>query len=139
MTVATTLQEGFDELLSRASRTVRIDYYNLVYDSVYDEPVNLIQSGNTLFVSGIILPTDLRKGTSDALLMEQGKITNGDIKLFLSGGISINNDNQKIQFQLGSPTGPAYSLIPDGTVTPQVNGVDIYKKIYLRKLTGSLI
>ena len=139
MSIKTKLQKGLDRLMSEASREIQIQKFNQIYDSVYDEPVSLVQTGSTVFTRGIILPIDSRTGTSDALLLEQGKIANSDLKLFISGGTSMENNNTRIKVTIGSPTGDAYTIISAGVITPQVEGTEIYKKVYLRRLTGSMI
>ena len=77
------------------------------------------------------------EGTQDAVLMQQGKLLNNDRRLYVAGSVDTSG---LWKLGIGSPTGDEYSLATDGGVTAwSIADTDIYKKIYLRRLTnGSL-
>ena|SRR3990167_128671 len=143
---------GFRRMLDRAGTQISVKYYlNNIGSgtgSIYDEPSipGLVQSGNTLWTSGILFTLD-PKSSSDGLLMEQGKIGIGDIKLFLNGSLALSpNTGSVLQVKVGigslsNQSGTSfYALIPLGADAEQVSGVEVYKKGYFRRLTnGSLV
>lgn len=137
MSVKNGLAAGFSSIISKAGLPIRIRYFTQSYDDVYDDSVVLTQSGTDLWTSGIFMPISTSRGT-DFLLLEQGKIDNSDSKLYANGSLVIIRDDLQAKITIGSP-GIDYSVLSDGAITHQVEGVNIYKKVYLRKLTGSLI
>jgi hypothetical protein len=129
---------GFNHILGKAGESVRIKYYTQSTGSVYDDDVTLTNSGNS-WVSGIILSLNGITSSEDANLLEQGKLINSDKKIFFNGSIVLIGSILQVKIQIGSPTGDNYSVIPDGTQTYEVNGIPVYKKVYIRKLiNGSL-
>jgi len=137
MSTSNSLQQGFNSIITKAGTQVRLKYYSQGYDDVYDDSVTLVQSGADLWTSGIVLAISSGKG-QDNLLLEQGKLTNSDKKLFLNGSLLLTGNKMQVKFMIGSP-GYEYSILPDGTSTHEVEGQTIYTKVYLRRLTGSLI
>lgn len=73
--------------------------------------------------------------------MEQGKLMNSDKKLYVNGSLFLTGSSLQVKIQIGStPAGcENYTIIPDGAVTYEVGGQTIYKKAFLRRLTGSII
>lgn len=140
MTTANRLGAGFQKMIDRAGRPILVRYFETTIGSVYDDDTTLSQSGNDLWTSGVILPIDSREGSFDSVLVEQGKLINNDSRLFVHGSLSMTGSELKVSVQIGSPTGDRFSIIPDGTIAAEVGGVQIYRKVFLRKLTlGSLI
>lgn len=136
MTVANRFSSGFLSLLNKAGNQIRVQYYDMSFDDVYDEAENensYILSG-TLWTSGIILPLNNRRGSEDAVLVEQGKLQEKDKKLFVNGSMAFSGEDQVVKVMIGSPSGDVYSTIPLGGIKYDVLGVDIYKKQYLRFL-----
>ena len=132
--------QAFSKAQSQFADQVRVRYFNKAYDDVYDDSMQLVQSGVDLWVSGTIQSLDTTRGSTDANLLEQGKLVNNDTKIFFHGSLVLTDTNQVFKLQIGSPIGNEYSLIPIGGIDKQVQGTKIYKMAYVRMLTnGSLI
>lgn len=80
-------------------------------------------------------PITTRTGTTDAFLVEQGKLHTNDIKLYIAGSHSTSGAG--IRIGLGSPPINDYRIIEDGVESWSQMGGIIYKKLFLRALTGS--
>lgn len=119
---------GFNNILRKGGTQVQIVYFNTIYNDIYDDDVNLFSSGS-LNLSGLVFPV---KGSD--YIAEQGDIKTTDLKLYICG--SISTDLCKIR--VGSPY-EYYSVVPDGKVVYEEEGNKIYQKIYIRKLTGSVL
>lgn len=135
----TKLVAALNKTIDLAGTSFRIRYYDLVYDEVYDEATELIQSGTDTWISGVVFPVKGREGSSEAVLMSQGKLVDSDKILFTNGSISFGGVSQSVDVQLGSPTGELYTTIEAGGIVYETENVPVYKKQYIRKLTGSLI
>jgi len=141
MTIVEDFQNGVNEAL-KFGQQLRIKYYNVGFGagSYYDDDVALTQSGVDYWASGVILPIANARGSSDAVLLEQGKILMNDTKLYIDGSI---NTSGTIKIGLGSysnMSGCEYSLLSEGVMKWEVNDTDILKKLYIRTLlTGSLL
>ncbi len=141
MTIVEDFQNGVTEALDLGQQ-VRIKYYNTDYGagSYYDDDVTLTQSGNDFWTSGVVLPISNARGSSDSVLLEQGKILTNDTKLYIAGSISTSGT---IKVGLGSysnMSGVEYSLLSEGVMNWEINDTDILKKLFIRLLTnGSLI
>ena len=137
MTVADKLSLGFASILSKAGTQISVRYYDVVYDTVYDEQTSLVLSG-TLWTSGVNMPINSRRGSEDSVLLEQGNVQSKDRKLYVNGSLDMTGPDQVIKVQIGSPTGDIYTTIPLGGIVYEVTGTDIYKRQYLTLLnTGS--
>ena len=140
MTTASDLVDKFDKLLGYGEQ-VRVKYYNTQDTGDYDDDITLTQSGTDLWVSGVVQPISSNQYSSDALLLEQGKILQDDKKIYIAGDIKTSGLGPiKIGLN-GSPTSEQYRILEDGQVTEWgVNGSAIYKKLYIKYLTnGSFV
>jgi len=140
MTTASNLVDKFDKLLGYGEQ-VRVKYYNTQDTGDYDDDITLTQSGTDLWVSGVVQPISSNQYSSDALLLEQGKILMDDKKLYVAGNTQTSGLGPiKIGLN-GSPTSKQYRILTDGQVTEWgVNGSAIYKKLYIKYLTnGSFV
>jgi len=138
MTIISDFQNGVDEAL-KYGQQIRIKYYNVGFGagSYYDDDATLTQSGAGFWCSGVILPISNAQGSSEAILMEQGKLLTNDTKLYVDGSI---NTSGTIKIGLGSPVNGEYSLLSEGVKKWNVNDTSILKKLFIRKLlTGSLM
>jgi len=139
MGITNSLQNGLSRIITIAGRPIRVIYFSETIDPVYDDDVTLTVSGNS-FTSGIVLPLSNTQGSKDSLLLEQGKLQNDDMKLYLSGNIALTGSETQTRIQLGSNAGNSYELIGPGPILLEVAGTSIYKKAYIRRLNnGSLI
>ena len=141
MTIVGDFQIGVAEAL-KFGQLVRLKYYNVGYGagSYYDDDIILTQSGVDLWTSGVILPITTQQGSSESILVEQGKLLTNDTKLYIDGRIPTSGT---IKIGLGSyanMSGCEYSLLGDGINQWNVNDISILKKLYIRRLTnGSFI
>lgn len=137
MSVTNVLQNGLNSIIQKAGQQVRVRTFLKTVGSVWDDDVSLTAQADT-WTSGVIMPV---RGltSSESMLMQQGKISNEDKILFMSGTNILGSTNI-IKVGLGSPTTEEYTIVPDGMTTWGVYNTDIFSKLYIRKLTnGSLI
>ena len=142
MTVQSQLAAGLRKIIERAGTPIRVRYFTLGYGSVWDDDVTLTISGNDLWTSGIVLPINTQRGTFDSILVEQGKLIEGDVKLFTHGSLLITGSQFMFRIQIGSTTsGLEYTMITPGVISHEVSNTKIYKTIYLRQIgiNGSLL
>ncbi len=137
--IGSDFKDGLNEVL-KYGQLVRIRYFNPTpgAGSYYDDNVSLSVSGN-LWVSGVVLPIDRSRGSSDAILVEQGNLLTTDTKLYIDGLVDTSG-TLKIGFPSGNPPTNEYSVLPEGIIDWSVNAEPIVNKLYLRRLTtGSLV
>ena len=143
MTVSSQLLNGLSKLFQKAGTQISVTYYLQTTGSIYDEGDSLAKSGNTVWTSGIVFPLD-PKSSVDGVLMQQGKLADGDIKLYVTGSLILGTNQDSIgsllytKVGIGSP-GVFYTLIPVGGVPMEVESIKIFKRGFIRRLTGSLL
>lgn len=141
MSVQSNLTEGMRKIIERAGTPIRLRYFTLTIGSVWDDDVTLTVSGNDLWTSGVVLPLSSQRNSFDSILLEQGKLIEGDVKLFTHGSLLVTGSEFMVRIQLGSTTsGLEYTTLPNIT-THEVSNTKIYKTIYLRQIgiNGSLL
>jgi hypothetical protein len=141
MALKDSLIAGMQKLIDRAGTPIKISYYSQTIGSVWDDEVVLTNT-SSVWTSGIELPINTQKGSFDSLLQEQGKLIDGDIKLFTDGTIFLNSSGNQFKIGIGGSPVPLrqYYMIPDGALNIRASNTNIYRKIYLRQLTnGSLV
>lgn len=136
MTVQKFLEKGLQRIFKEGQVSdINIISYTFVDDgagSDYDDVVTTTSTGSVQ-TSGVIFPVTTSQGSSEALLIEQGKLLTEDKTLYTgsvntSGALVFNIDTN------------FYSVIPDGIQEWEIGGNVIFKKIFLRSnRTGSLI
>ena len=63
-----------------------------------------------------------------------------DLRLYFNGSLLRTGSERLVTIGIGSPVGEVFTTIPDGTIRAEVEGVPIYKKVFLSRLPlGSLI
>jgi len=139
MGVNTKLTQALNRTMQLAGTQIRVRYYETVFDDVYDEAIELIQSGNSLWTSGIVFPIRAKEGSSESILMSQGKLQDSDKKLYTNGSLALAGSILNVDIQLGSPSGELYAMIPDGGIVYEAEGAPVFKYQFIRRLTGSLI
>lgn len=131
------LLAGFNRLRDKAGTTVTVRYFAQTIGSIYDDDYSLAQSGNNLLFSGIVFPLS-PKSSEDMVLLEQGKINHQDMKLFMPGSILLNMPTGSLyvcDLRIGSPA--QKYVIKEGGGTPwEIQGTEIYKKVYISRLIG---
>ncbi len=140
MTAISDFQAGVNEVLLYGQQ-IRFRYFDVGLDSgdYYDDDVTLTVSGDDFWTSGVVLPISNTRGSSDAVLLEQGKILMNDTKLYIAGDINTSG-TWKLGLGSTDSNDTQYSLLSEGVQKWDVNETPILKKLYVRKLlTGSMI
>ena len=118
---------------------MRIKYFSVNTGSVWDDERTLTASGTDTWISGIVLPVSLNRGSNDSILVEQGNLIPSDKKIFVNGSVLFTGSVLTLRVQIGSPNGDEYEFIQPGGITNVWADTEIYKKAYLRFLpTGEL-
>jgi hypothetical protein len=129
---------AFAKAQSDWGRPIKIRYFSQTIGSVWDDQVVLSESGTGIWTTGVLLPVS-PTSSSDSLLMEQGKLMDSDQRLYVNGSLLLTGSIYQVQVQIGSPSGEQYSIIEPGFMAYETQGVQIYKKAYIRRLPiGSL-
>ena len=140
-TVLDKLKSDFTKFVNAEGTTLRLKYYaGSVSTAEWDDAQAFTQSGADVWTSGVCLPILNIQGSSEAVLVEQGKIKTEDKRFYIQGEVSLNAPSQgSIKIGLGSPIINEHSMIPDGVENwPPISGECVYKKLYGRILgTGS--
>jgi len=139
---SSSLQSDISQVLKYGEQ-IRFKYYNTSFGagSYYDDDVSYTQSGTDFWTSGLVQPIDKVTGGYDSLLLQQGKITVDDKKCYVLGTVQTSGLGPIKIGMTGSPTTRQYEILNDGqTISWNVNGSSVYKKIYCRFLAnGSFI
>ena len=138
MDISQQLIYGFDKLIERSGKIIRLRYFTQTLGSIYDDDVTLTISGNDIYTSGIVLPINSKEGTFENLMVEQGKLNPWDQRLYVTGSLLFNSGALNVKIGLGSPISNTeqYSIIPLGGITAEANATQIYKKVYIRRIFG---
>ncbi len=133
-------KDDFDSLLEFGEQVV-FKYYTHSFGAGYDDEITLTQSGTDFWVSGIVQPISNKQFSSEALLLEQGKLLLDDRKLYVSGEVQTSGASPIKIGMTGSPTTQQYQILGEGQVTEwDINGDPVYKKVFVRFLpNGSFI
>lgn len=120
---------------------IRFRYFTVSgADSGYDDDVTLVQSGTDFWVSGLLQPLNIEnpRGSKDAVLLEQGKIKQDDLKLYVLGTV---NTSGTLRIGIGSANPPTneYRINDGGVTTWTLGNQDVYKKLYVSYLTTGSI
>ena len=129
------LSDGLIYGIRQAGNVLRVRYYTETIGSVWDDDRTVTQSGTDLYISGLYETLDNTKGSSDQILLEEGRIKFNDSKLFVNGSIQTTSGTRVFTVSL-SGVDTVFREITPGVNMPQYFGADIYKKIYVRELPG---
>jgi len=140
MTIKDTLSAGFVNVINKAGKPIRVRYFSAEPGSVWDDEVTLTEvAGSEVWTSGVVMPLDNRQGSEDVNLVEQGKLSNHDQKLYVNGSLDFTGIGSNIKVKIGMTGSPTqtynYTMIPVGGIPYEVEETPIYKKVYIRKLT----
>lgn len=133
------LATNLSRLISRTGTPIRVNYYTSTIGSVWDDDTTYTISGASVWTSGVVLDINATRGSEDSVLLEQGKIFNGDIRLFVHGSLVMTGSHFAVRIQVGSPTGIQYSMIEQGGHQSVMSSNPIFKKVFLRQLQGSTL
>lgn len=139
MVTASQLRADVEQTINDGGVQVRFRYFTGSGASFgYDNYSNLTQSGSDVWTSGLHQPLTSQSDneSSQAQFQEQGYLKHGDSRLYVLGDVIISGT---LKIGIGSPVREEYQIIEGGVKSWPVQGVDIYHKLYIRKLTnGSL-
>lgn len=127
----------FNNALQDEGTNIRLRYFVKSYVAGgYDDDITLT-SGTDVWTKAFVQHIDQTRGSSDAVLVQQGILLENDSRIYVQGDVSTSG---VFKLQIGSPSGEQYGVIDNGIVpSPLVNGSLIYKKLYGRVLpTGSM-
>lgn len=128
----------FKNSVNSYGQPIRIKYYTNSYagaGSWFDDDTTLSQSGTDYWTSGLVQPIRTKFGSTEARLVEQGKLLTEDKKVYFYGDVSLSGERVKIG--IGSPNITDFFINEAGVEpSPEVNGTNIYNKAYVRYLTN---
>ena len=132
------MQTDFDKIVNDIGEVVRIKYYSLAFSGAdYDSIGYLSQSGNILWVSGVIQPIGGKNSTEDFKFLEQGRILINDSKLYLNGSVTLYPVSGTVKVIVGSPTiRGTYYPTDLGTNTWYLGGASTYQRTFIRVLNN---
>lgn len=140
MTFSNDIGSDFNKILKLIGQQVRFRYFTTTPVSAgsgYDDSTVLTVSGTDLWASGVVQLMTGPKGNDEQALWEQGRIRYGNNRLYVAGNVQTSG---QFKVWIGSPVTNEFSLNPDGIDNWNINGIPIYKKLYMTYLpTGSLI
>ena len=141
---ATNLRKDLNEIL-HYGQPVRFRFFNISGASAaYDDDVVLTQSGTDLWTSGLVQPiviggANQTRGSNEAVLVEQGKLLNDDLRVYVDGSVNLSGV-WRVGIGSANPPTREYSLVPKGITSWPLDINSVYKKVFVRVLpTGSLI
>lgn len=132
---ASGLRAEFNSVISSYGTIIRFKYYTVSGTTgSYDDARTLTQSGTDFWTSGMF--QRVGKTSSDAILLEQGRVLLDDSKLYVAGTV---NTSGTWQVGVGSPTTKEYSNIAPGQDFWDLQGNTVYKIAYVRYLPNGSI
>ena len=143
MVTPTEAGADFAGIISENGAQLRFRYFTTAYPgagSYYDDDVTLTQSGSDLWISGLVQPISSPRGSSEAVLFEQGKIKTNDLRVYLAGSTDTQTSSgAQWKVGVGSPNRGEYVFAEAGAESWELSDVTVYKKLFLTRLTtGSL-
>jgi len=127
--------EGFRHMLKLSGRPFRIRYYTETIGSVWDDDRTVALSGASVYVSGVIQKIDQTRGSSDQVLVEEGRINFEDSVIFIAGSVDTTSGVKPFTIAV-SGVDQVFRPITPGTNQPQFFGDDVLQKLYVRELPG---
>ena len=130
--IKTILDKGISKIFGDSGLSTSINIYSYTFDSgTYDDVTTKTLTGSNT-ISGLMFPIKGSQGSSEAMLLNEGKLLMNDSVLY-TGSVNVSGN---ILIDIGSEI---YSVIPDGIHSWGVNGSTVYNKFYIRvSNTGSL-
>lgn len=136
------VQNDFASELNKRGEIIRLRYFTSTIGgggSYYDDDVSLSRSGTDFYTSGMVQNLQTSAGrfrSNEALLVEQGRLKETDLKVYLAGTISLSGAVLRIG-RGGSPPTTEYRVVDEGVVSYPFNGGTAYHKVFIRQLTGT--
>lgn len=133
------LRDSFNTMLDEMGNQIRMRYFTKTFPgggSYYDDEITISRSGSDVWTSGLVQPLNQRTTSDEAQYVEQGILLMNDIKCYVDG---LEDTSGLFIVGIGSPPAEEYRAIEALQSQQQIQGSDIYKKLFLRVLTtGSL-
>lgn len=121
-----------------AGRTLRVRYYTEIIGSVWDDERTVALSGADIYISGTVHKIDTTEGSTDKVLLEQGRIDFNDTVFFVAGSLDTVSGAKVFTIAISGPDEVFRNVTP-GVIQPQYLGDTVYRKVYGRFLhNGSL-
>lgn len=134
MSLGANLFVDFSGTVNIYGESCRVKYYKATYSGTGYDTEYLTPSGNDTWTKGMHFPVKSDKGGEDFKYLEQGKIQLDDRRLFIMPTANLSGANLKIG--IGSPVKNEYKILNEGARLYSLQGVDIYKKVYIRLLNN---
>lgn len=130
------LKDGMNFIFDNSVNTiVKLINYS-VSGNDYDDSIIQTVTGSS-WISGLVFPMKGKSGSTESILIEQGKLLTKDKILYIHGNNNISSSGLLIG--IGSPNSEYYTIISNGINTYTVNGSNVYHKLWLRHtIPGSL-
>ena len=138
MSLKQNFAKALNDIITKGGTQIRVRYFNQTVGSIFDDDTTLAVSGNDLWTSGVFLPLSKQIGGPDRILVEQGKLSNDDSRLFTHGSLLFTSGVTQVKINIGSPLDAdrEYSLLQVGPTSHSVSDTPIYRTVYLRKIGG---
>ena len=137
LTIGEQLAIDFSGNVALYGRLMQLKHYVPTYSGTAYDQNYLTASGATQYAYAMDFPIGGNGGGQDFKLLAQGQIQYDDHKMFFNPYINFSGAHVKISIS-GTSITEIYAALPDGALTHSVQGIDIYKKVFVRKLnTGS--
>jgi len=138
MVSANELRTDINALIDEHGVNCRFRYFTPSYSGAdYDDYATLTISGSDYWSSGLKQPLSKKWGSSDGVLLQEGKLLVDDCRLYTKGVVPTSGT---LKIQIGSPSGEQYCIVNNpGTISWDINNIPVYKKLYLRVLTNGSI
>ena len=131
----TDLITDFENALTEVGQPITITYQSgtsTFTATDYDEA--LWNTGSrTISGAGFLQPLSSKNAGADYKYLQEGKLKYDDSKLYITGSMTTAGDMRVV---VGS-TGSEYKVLPEGVQEFQISGTVIFKKVYVRYLTGT--
>ena len=135
MNIPLTLLDG-RRFIFNAANSIQVNLINYSFSGADYDDIAIQTVTGSVVTSGLIFPVRGKQGSTEAMLMEQGKLLMKDKILYLGGDVQLNSSGLLVG--LGSPL-VYYTIIPDGIQSYEANGSVIYNKLFLKHtIPGSL-
>lgn len=142
MVNALQVANDFAKVVNDVGMVLSAKYYTRTFTSgTFDDSPSYSQSGTTVWFSGIVQPVTFGTANTAAqnALLQQGLIKMSDKIVYLPSGIALVQNGKAVEIGLGSPNTDIFALLPEAVQVPTlINGVEVYQKAYMRRLTGSI-
>lgn len=132
MSLKNQLDAGIAKIMGAGGLSTSINIISYSFDSnSYDDDVTQTLTGSQV-ISGLVFPINPSQGSTEALLLQEGKLLMND-KILYTGSVNISG-NVLIEIN-----GKNFGVVPNGIKTWDVSGETVFNQFFIREsTTGSL-